>query len=56
MEALLCAERAATRWAGHSMSTADLKRARAAILALLRTAADINTIGSDLRGEPDADG
>lgn len=56
MEALLCAERAATRWISHPMSTADLKRARSAVLALMRVAADINAIDSDLRGEPDARG
>lgn len=56
MDALLCADRSATSWVSHPMSTADLKRARAAVLALLRTAADINAIHADIAGEPDADG
>jgi hypothetical protein len=56
IDALLCAERAATKWVSRSMSTADLTRARSAVLALLRTAADINAIHSDIAGEPDADG
>jgi hypothetical protein len=56
MDALLCADRAATAWISRPMATADLKRARSAVLALLRTAADINAIHSDIAGEPDADG
>lgn len=55
MEVVLCADRLATRCAGQSMSTRDIKRARATVLQLLRTATEINTLTSDLRGEPEGE-